>query len=478
MITSRLNDTLDPVPVSAETSWEHAIDNPGGGGKTTVGGVPLAANEIIIYVGGKELGRDASGREVAGFGGPFIPSVKSNLNLNSLTPDQLARIQDYQLLLRSRGEHSSLSGSRTEFGIFGGTITFDTSTNWHFGGAAGLDADEQSFVSIAAHELIHVFGFGADYFTGQPAAARFETPWHAYANGNQFRGPAATAAYDGSGSPPISSNHWDQSLTDNGRTPLLVPAIDTGENVLMTGLDLAILDDLGYDVLRSSINVNASHHYPDDGTYQPTIILKGSVSGETRTPLANPVVVTNVNPTLPVMEDKVVVVNTPLTISEIAEISDPGFASSTSDPATTETFTYSIDWSDGSDVETGDARITQAGNATRPTLATFGGTHTYTKTGNYSVRVTVKDDDEGTATRAFSVTVTPPPKLELVLSKSSVGENEGDKPAELDYQTHWSSIRSSINGLVGLDRRWGGIASIERRDSCWRDLSESSSQSR
>jgi hypothetical protein len=84
---------------------------------------------------------------------------------------------------------------------------------------------------------------------------------------------------------------------------------------------------------------------------------------------------------------------------------DPAF--NLSEEVFDETFTYAINWGDGLS-ETGDADICTAGMAGVCMRGSAGGRHVYTTGGVYTVRVTITDDDHGSASRSFQVTVLNP----------------------------------------------------------------------
>ena len=111
----------------------------------------------------------------------------------------------------------------------------------------------------------------------------------------------------------------------------------------------------------------------------------------------------------------------PTTISEggsvgfNATFTDPGFDNpnnpNPADPAnnitdtTHESFTYDVDWGDGRDPITGMAVSDTNGGPGVDSTGTFSGSHTYADNGAYLVTVTIHDDNGGTDTQTFSVTV-------------------------------------------------------------------------
>ena len=90
------------------------------------------------------------------------------------------------------------------FAPWGGSITFDSDQNWHFGSStAGLDSNELDFYSVAVHELGHVLGIGT------------APQWENQVSGGAFRGGNATSVYGGAvpvtgGRRPLGQRDHDQ----------------------------------------------------------------------------------------------------------------------------------------------------------------------------------------------------------------------------------------------------------------------------
>jgi len=154
----------------------------------------------------------------------------------------------------------------------------------------------------------------------------------------------------------------------------------------------------------TSGSFGGSHVYADDGTYTVTVTVSDDDEGSDTESFL--VTVSNVAPSLSVVPDQSTSEGALLTINDIGSFTDPGFANPlNSGGEVEETFTYSIDWGDGTGTSTGSATIDQAGSAGTPTAGSFDAAHVYADNGSYTVTVTVTDDDTGSDSESFQVIV-------------------------------------------------------------------------
>ena len=175
--------------------------------------------------------------------------------------------------------------------------------------------------------------------------------------------------------------------------------------------------------LNADRTFQLSHVYADNGVFPVTV----TVTDEGQLPGVDTVQVTvnNVIPNLFVCGKRTVAEGTPLSIQDIGMFTDPGFDNVAG--GTVERFTYNINWGDGSNPDSGSATVDVPGSAGKVTRGTFNGTHTYANDGQYSVALTVNDDDNGSSvTRLVTALVTnaPPVITGVSLDKNVIIESE------------------------------------------------------
>jgi PKD repeat protein len=174
----------------------------------------------------------------------------------------------------------------------------------------------------------------------------------------------------------------------------------------------AFLDSNGSPGSPSSGMISTSHIYADDGQYTVTVTVRDDNGGShTRQFL---VTVENVAPTLTSMVPSDTTIDEGQSVSLDALFSDPGFDNELNQNAAMpphitdplhESFTYDINWGDGRQTIVGAAVADNNGSPGNPSTGMFSGSHTYADDGVYTVTVTVRDDNGGSHTRQFLVTV-------------------------------------------------------------------------
>ena len=220
-IVGHLQDDLSAITPSGSNTWSQSFFHPGTGSTQLVSNPSIAANEIVIYAGGRYLGG------TLGQGGPGGYSVSGS--------------GSWIDTVQTRGETGAGLSTPTDFGPWGGSVSFNTTTTWHFGSStAGLSGSEYDFYSVAIHELMHVFGFGtADSFDR-----------YVNSSANTFSGPESVGQYDLTGDVPLSGSngHWASGTMDGSQEAAMDPSISAGTRKDLTLLDLGGLVDLGWEI--------------------------------------------------------------------------------------------------------------------------------------------------------------------------------------------------------------------------------------
>jgi len=223
-ISSTLGDSLEAIVPSGSNSWTQRFSHPGTGvSGDFVSNPTVAADEIVVYAGGRSLGSS-----VLGEGGPGGFSASGN--------------QAWFDTIRQRGETGVAND--TDFAPWGGSVSFSSDVNWHFGeSTSGLDFDEFDFRSVALHEFYHVLGFG------------LASSWTSQISNGTFTGAASVAEFDGIGNVPLTPglSHIAEGTTDGGQEVSLDPSITAGTRKFATDLDRAVLDDIGWDIVSPTI---------------------------------------------------------------------------------------------------------------------------------------------------------------------------------------------------------------------------------
>jgi hypothetical protein len=133
-VAGNLTASLAPISAGGGNTWTATFFSPVDGQQAQVANLSVPANTIVVYVGARPMPGSESG--VGGNGGYSATGGQAFLS---------------GLKARNPGGYS----------IWGGSIAFDSTTNWFFGSsAAGLGPTQTDFYSVAQHELGNVLGIG------------------------------------------------------------------------------------------------------------------------------------------------------------------------------------------------------------------------------------------------------------------------------------------------------------------------------
>ena len=211
---ARLDSAMAAITPSGNNQWQAVFTNPSTGAETRVSNATVPADTLVIYAGGSNIGAGGEAGE-GGPGGYWASGSRA-----------------FQANVQSRG----VAG----FATWGGSVTFDTGTNWYFGtDPAGRASSQLDFESVAVHELGHALGFGTS------------TQFAALVQNGVFTGASVTAL---AGTVRVSADqaHFAQGTKSNGRAVSMQPVLDPVGRVGFTDLDYAALKDIGWQVNGSS----------------------------------------------------------------------------------------------------------------------------------------------------------------------------------------------------------------------------------
>jgi hypothetical protein len=223
-LTDRLAEVV-PDP-SAGRSWSVSMLDPGSiSRQVTVTDEFIPADSILVFVGAS----------------PSFPGV---LGVADGGFDlQVAGDQAFVDTFTSRGQGTTTGAAATDTAPWGGAIWFNSNVNWSFAlEASQLGPGEHDFLTTATHEIAHLLGIGQS------------DAWFASlsSDGRSFLGPAAMALYGG----PVPLDRFASHLAEgvmgvaaNGpQEALMDPSTPAGVRQLMTDIDYALLQDIGWEV--------------------------------------------------------------------------------------------------------------------------------------------------------------------------------------------------------------------------------------
>ena len=140
-LQSRMADTLSAISPGGGNTWTATFSNPASGNPNNFTDLNVAANTIVIFAGGRNLPGN-----ILGQGGPGGFSGSGSAG--------------WVNTLQTRGESGA---PLTDFGPWGGSLSFSTSVSWYFDNDPSTVESfpsQNDFYSVAIHELGHTLGIG------------------------------------------------------------------------------------------------------------------------------------------------------------------------------------------------------------------------------------------------------------------------------------------------------------------------------
>ncbi|MDQ3186731.1 MAG: M10 family metallopeptidase domain-containing protein [Pseudomonadota bacterium] len=215
---ARFQDNLTAITSSGSNKFDASFFRPDNGNKIVISDYNVAVDQIVVFVGSRNMG----GTLATGGPGGFSSAGTADFLDNAL----------------SRGQPGALLPIETDFGRWGGVLSFNSaSSKWYFDSDTSTDEffSGFDFYSVAVHELAHVLGFGsADSFKN-------------LSSGGLFTGPTVNVLF-GSNPSLTKDGHWGSGLSYLGQEAAMDPNIGPGQRKHFTELDYAAMKDIGWQV--------------------------------------------------------------------------------------------------------------------------------------------------------------------------------------------------------------------------------------
>jgi hypothetical protein len=222
-LTLRYVDDLAEIEPTGEQAWSYTFFRPDTGGLRLLENQTIAADEVLVYVGGADL----AGNTLA--------------LADRIYPTPASGDAEWEATVRGRGQAGATQPQPTDYGPVGGTIRFNaTDFDWHFG-STPPNAGQFDFLTVAMHELLTVLGFG-------PAES-----FHALVDENGAFTGSESLAVGSLTNPTLQTNgagRWaagtESVVAGQPQEANMAPFFSPGERRMITDLDHAALEDIGW----------------------------------------------------------------------------------------------------------------------------------------------------------------------------------------------------------------------------------------
>lgn len=227
---SLLADDLTAIDSEFRNHFHGVVTRPDTGDSVTLSNLDVPADTIMVFVGARDLGGGTLGR--AGPNGYTVSYVD----------------QPWYDNVRTRGEGAvcDVEGpTATEYAPWGGSLTMDIDTAWNLDHAVMPSGGQSDLYSTVLHELGHVLGLGvadswdnlidpSNQFTGAESVAEFGREVPLEPGGVHWASGTRSTVYPEGGSQEAAMD----------------PELTVGTRKQFTDLDVAALDDVGWDIRR------------------------------------------------------------------------------------------------------------------------------------------------------------------------------------------------------------------------------------
>ena len=235
---------------TATFDWKFNVNDPTTGTAVTVNTFTFAANAVTIAVGTRPLAGTTlgvGGPAGGGFslGGSGFASQWVGAVAAAESASNAAMPRGGGPVIGTLTGTSTLGGTTANYtvryGAMLGSLSFNSTSTFHYDSTTPVGAGENDFYSVALHELIHSIGFGTS------------DTWTSLHSGTTWTGPNVIAL-EGTGANLVSADgghiadsRMSTRITDGtAQEAAMDPSLTVGTRKLLTQLDLAFLRDIGF----------------------------------------------------------------------------------------------------------------------------------------------------------------------------------------------------------------------------------------
>jgi hypothetical protein len=245
-------------------NWTLNVTNPSNGQTVSQQPFTLAADTVVMHVGLRTISGNAPAAPLSDLASPAVGVTGGNGGIVNATA--IAQQASNTMLLRGgapaigskTGQIGGASGASyaLQFGPFGGSLAFNgqvvnnvpneqsLDAYWQFDATQPVAAGKYDFYTVALRSMLSALGFGAS------------DAWKAQADGTNWKGTHVETLLSSDGSNLITTGGeiagglQGRNLVDGSWQPAAMSAgLNTGERRYLTTLDLAYLQDIGYQVV-------------------------------------------------------------------------------------------------------------------------------------------------------------------------------------------------------------------------------------
>ncbi len=235
-------DDLLAIEPGGSNTWDAGFTRPDTGNWLELTDATIPADTVRVYVGGRGLDGSTLAR-----GGPGGFGASGSA----------AWVET----VVARGESGVLEDPSVDFGPWGGSVAFDTSSrDWHFDHTISPGFGDADLYAVAVHELAHVLGFGtSDSFSDQvdSSAERFLGAASEDVHGEQVPLAGGYAHWASGTASTVGGQPQEASMT---------PSITLGTRKYFTLLDYASMADVGWEMPPGDVDMDGDVDFRDAWT--------------------------------------------------------------------------------------------------------------------------------------------------------------------------------------------------------------------